>query len=119
MTVIQSNAGKRRIGNGSVTSRKKTFWLTTMMLPGAIWLLLIRYLPMFGIVIAFKNYRAFRPNTFWNNIVRSEWVGLKNFERFFNSAQAWPTIRNTLVLSVYSLVAAFPVAVTVSSPSGR
>ena len=51
----------------------------TMVAPGAIWLLLIRYLPMFGIVIAFKNYRAFKPNTFWNNIIKSDWVGLKNF----------------------------------------
>jgi len=57
--------------------RQKDLWLDTMVLPGAVWLLLIRYLPMFGIVIAFKNYRAFKPNTFWNNIYRSEWVGLK------------------------------------------
>ena len=78
MTTVQTAAPKRRLRG--VTAKKKTFWLTTMMLPGAVWLLLIRYLPMFGIVIAFKNYRAFRPNTFWNNIIQSEWVGLKNFE---------------------------------------
>ena len=44
MTAIQTTAPKRRREYGSVTSKKKTFWLTTMMLPGAIWLLLIRYL---------------------------------------------------------------------------
>ena len=76
-------------------ARKRNFWLTTMVLPGAIWLLLIRYLPMFGIVIAFKNYRAFRPNTFWNNIVRSEFVGLKNFQ-FLNSPDTLVMVRNTL-----------------------
>ena len=65
------------------------------MIPGAVWLLLIRYLPMFGIVIAFKNYRAFKPNTFWNNIIRSEWVGLKNFE-FLKSPDTGIMIRNTL-----------------------
>ena len=71
-----------RVGLGGITSarRKKNFWLTTMLLPGAIWLLLLRYLPMLGITIAFKNYRAFKPNTFWNNIIKSDWVGLKNFE---------------------------------------
>ena len=58
----------------------------TMVAPGAIWLLLIRYLPMFGIVIAFKNYRAFKPNTFWNNIIKSDWVGLKNFFAIFDSS---------------------------------
>ena len=49
-------------------------------IPGATWLLLIRYLPMLGVVISFKNYRAQKPNTFWNNLIKSEWVGLKNFE---------------------------------------
>ena len=61
---------------------KKTLMLLSMVAPGALWLLLIRYLPMFGIVIAFKNYRAFKPNTFWNNIIKSDWVGLKNFQSF-------------------------------------
>jgi len=75
--------------------RKKNFWLITMAAPGAIWLLLVRYLPMFGIVIAFKNYRAYKPNTFWNNIYQSEWVGLKNFE-FLNSPDTAVMIRNTL-----------------------
>ena len=84
--------GRRRL---SSARSKKNFWLTTMVLPGAIWLLLIRYLPMFGIVIAFKNYRAFKPNTFWNNIIRSEWVGLKNFE-FLKSPDTGVMIRNTL-----------------------
>ena len=69
MTALQAK-DRRRLGLRSFAATKKTFWLTTMMLPGAVWLLLIRYLPMFGIVIAFKNYRAFRPNTFWNNIVK-------------------------------------------------
>ena len=94
MTALQAK-DRRRLGLRSFAATKKTFWLTTMMLPGAVWLLLIRYLPMFGIVIAFKNYRAFRPNTFWNNIVKSEWVGLKNFE-FLKSPDTGIMIRNTL-----------------------
>ncbi|MDO5436102.1 MAG: ABC transporter permease subunit [Clostridia bacterium] len=87
-------------GKISSGSRKKNLWLTTMVLPGAIWLLLIRYLPIFGITIAFKNYRAYKPNTFWNNILRSEWVGLKNFE-FLKSPDTLVMIRNTLC---YNLV---------------
>ena len=90
--VSTASSGKHRLPSAR---RKKTFWLTTMMIPGAVWLLLIRYLPMFGIVIAFKNYRAFKPNTFWNNIIRSEWVGLKNFE-FLKSPDTGIMIRNTL-----------------------
>ena len=65
--------------------RKKALLLCSMAAPGALWLLLLRYLPMFGIVLAFKDYRAFKPNTFWNNIVKSEWVGFSNFEFLFKS----------------------------------
>ena len=109
MTTVRNTVPKRR-GPGTVTSRKKTFWLTTMMLPGAVWLLLIRYLPMFGIVIAFKNYRAFRPNTFWNNIVRSEWVGLKNFE-FLKSPDTGVMIRNTLGYNILWIVLGLVISV--------
>jgi len=103
MTTLNPAVPKHRHKLSSVTAKKKTFWLTTMMLPGAVWLLLIRYLPMFGIVIAFKNYRAFRPNTFWNNIVQSEWVGLKNFE-FLKSPDTGVMIRNTLGYNILWII---------------
>ena len=94
-----------RAGLGGITSarRKKNFWLTTMLLPGAIWLLLLRYLPMLGITIAFKNYRAFKPNTFWNNIIKSDWVGLKNFE-FLKGPDTAVMIRNTLGYNILWIV---------------
>lgn len=90
--------------------RKKTLLLCSMAAPGAIWLLLIRYLPMFGIVIAFKNYRAYRPNTFWNNIVQSEWVGLKNFG-FLQSPETGTMIRNTLGYNVLWIILVLVISV--------
>ena len=92
---LSTAAAPRSRAAMGASRRKKNFWLITMAAPGAIWLLLVRYLPMFGIVIAFKNYRAYKPNTFWNNIYQSEWVGLKNFE-FLNSPDTAVMIRNTL-----------------------
>ncbi|MEG0742121.1 MAG: ABC transporter permease subunit [Clostridia bacterium] len=90
--------------------KKKTLLMLSMAAPGAIWLLLIRYLPMFGIVIAFKDYRAFKPNTFWNNIVKSEWVGLKNFE-FLNSPETGTMIRNTLGYNILWIALGLVIAV--------
>ena len=78
-TTLPARQALPRKSTGKASRRKKTFWLLTMVMPGAIWLVLLRYLPMYGILIAFKNYRAYKPNTFWNNIIQSEWVGLKNF----------------------------------------
>ncbi len=96
---MKAASGVRRGGRiAAVLERsqfKKNFWLLTMVLPGAVWLLLLRYLPMFGVVLAFKNYRAYIPNTFWNNIVQSKWVGLDNF-RFLKSPDTAVMIRNTL-----------------------
>ncbi|MDF2538692.1 MAG: binding-protein-dependent transport system inner rane component [Herbinix sp.] len=77
--------------------RKKTLLLITMVLPGAIWLFLLRYVPLFGILIAFKDYKIFSkaPNL-WNNIIHSEWVGFDNFKFLFTSTDSLKMIKNTL-----------------------
>ena len=105
-----ARAGKKKRPALSRSNRKKNLWLMTMVAPGTIWLLLIRYLPMFGIVIAFKNYRAFKPNTFWNNIIKSDWVGLKNFE-FLKSPDTAVMIRNTLGYNLLWIVLGLVIAV--------
>ncbi|MEG1848883.1 MAG: ABC transporter permease subunit [Lachnospiraceae bacterium] len=76
---------------------KKDLIMLTMVAPGAIWLLLIRYLPMFGITIAFKNYKIFtKAPSLINNVMHSEWVGLKNFKFIFATSDSWNMIRNTI-----------------------
>ncbi|MDR0760644.1 MAG: ABC transporter permease subunit [Treponema sp.] len=76
------------------TSRKETlkkyFPLYAMMLPGALYLIVNNYIPMAGIVIAFKQYN------FARGFLGSPWVGLKNFEFLFASSDAWIITRNTL-----------------------
>ncbi len=75
-----------------------------LILPLA-WLIVFRYAPMYGAQIAFRQYSpAF-------GIEGSPWVGLANFERFFNSPKFEPVIINTLVLSFYSLIAGFPIPI--------
>ena len=80
-----------------LTRHKKTLAITVMMMPGAIWLLLLRYLPMGGAIIAFQDYRPHPPNpTLFNNILNSNFVGLDNFRFIFATDRAWIMIRNTL-----------------------
>jgi putative aldouronate transport system permease protein len=77
--------------------KKKTLLLLTMVMPGAIWLILLRYLPMFGVVIAFKDYKIFsKAPSLFNNIIHSDWVGLDNFKFLFMSTDSWNMIRNTI-----------------------
>ena len=79
----------------------------TMVLPGAIWLLLFSYLPMPGIVMAFKKYRlqkppadAFFQNKFVYSLIKSAWVGLDNFKYLTlptNMNQTLTYVRNTVL----------------------
>ncbi len=70
-----------------------------MLLPGLFVLLINNYIPMFGVVIAFKRYRFNKD--FFQSIITSEWIGFKNFEFFFKTPQAFEVTRNTIL---YNLV---------------
>lgn len=80
--------------------RTGTLALTVMMLPGAVWLLLIRYLPMIGISMSFLDYRMpTRKMPFPINLLHSKWAGLNNFKFLFTGDSA-VMIRNTLGYNV-------------------
>ncbi|WP_256759282.1 sugar ABC transporter permease [Cohnella sp. WQ 127256] len=67
-----------------------------------LYLIIFKYVPMYGAQIAFKNFVVTK------GIWGSDWVGLKNFERFIHSYDFWRILKNTLFLSFYNLVASFP-----------
>ena len=76
---------------------KKNLMLLTMVAPVAIWLILLRYIPMAGIVIAFKKYKVYTADpSLINNIVHSNWVGLGNFKFLFTSSDTLLFLRNTV-----------------------
>lgn len=89
---------------------KKTFWqrvyrdryLLLLFLPCLIYYILFKYVPMWGVLISFKDFKPFI------GFMGSDWVGLKHYENFFSNPDAWRIIRNTLFLGVYSLVWCFP-----------
>ena len=84
---------------GSQRSWQTNFALSSMALPGVILLLVFAYLPMIGLVIAFKDYR------FVDGILGSAWVGLENFRFLFGTDTAWRITRNTLAMnSLFILV---------------
>lgn len=97
--------------------RKRNIPLYLMMLPGLLYLIANNYLPMFGIMIAFKkvNYAL--------GILQSPWVGLDNFEFLFKTKDAWMMIRNTvcynLVWIVIDLVIAVFIAICMAEIASR
>lgn len=101
---------KKQIGN------KKTFgqyfrahWqLYVMIAPPIIMLLIFAYAPMYGVILAFKDYKV--SLGIWN----SPWAGdhgLRNFIRFFNNYNFKECLRNTIVLSVYSMLVSMPCSI--------
>ena len=79
--------------------------LYLMLIPVLIWYFLFRYLPIYGVQIAFKDFMPFKG--VWD----SPWVGFKHFNRFFNSYYFWRLIRNTVGISIYTLAVEFPAAI--------
>ena len=86
-------------------SLKASWELLLFCLPGLIITFIYCYLPLWGVQIAFFDYNPRR------GIAGSTWVGWENFERFFQSANAWNIIGNTLILSIYSLAVELPLAI--------
>lgn len=82
---------------------KQNWQLLLFCIPGFIWFICLCYLPMFGALIAFKDYRVYSKN-FFVNLFKSEWVGFKNFEFFFKSNDAYRIIRNTLVYNTIFII---------------
>ena len=98
---LYSGRGKK----GYIRKRLKESWQWyLLLLPGLIYLIIFSYGPMYGVQIAFKDYRATR------GIWGSEWVGLKHFLRFFQHPSFWRMIKNTLSITLYSL-ATFPIPI--------
>lgn len=88
--------------------RKKGHWtrddveLTLLAAPTTIWYLLFCFLPMFGIIIAFKNFRI--HGSFLQSIIKSQWVGISNFKYLFSSSDAFVIIRNTLGYNIVFII---------------
>lgn len=94
-------------------SWSKRFWQTVerdkylymLILPVLIYYVVFHYVPMYGIIIAFKKFQPLK------GILGSSWVGFRYFEEFFTAPYFWRLLKNTLLLSFYSLVWGFPAPV--------
>jgi putative aldouronate transport system permease protein len=95
-------AGKRR------GKPRKYIALFLMMLPGIVYILINNYLPMFGVVIAFKDYN------YSKGIFGSDWVGFQNFEYLFKTADALIITRNTILYNVVFILLNLVIALGVA-----
>lgn len=100
---------KVRVSADSRLSRlRRDRWLYLMLLPGIVYFLLFKYLPMPGALIAFQNYQPFV------GIAKSEWVGFAHFQRFFFESDFQMLFKNTFILALYNLLFFFPAPIIVA-----
>lgn len=83
-------------------------WVYLMLLPVIIYFIVFKYVPMYGIVLAFKDYNVFK------GIMESPWVGFKIFQKIFANKNFWNSIRNTFSLNLLTLAVSFPLTIIVS-----
>ena len=98
-----------KVSSGTVQARvRHNIPLYLMFLPGAIYLLINNYIPMAGLVIAFKQVN-------WNKgILKSPWVGFSNFEYLFKTKEAWNITRNTLGYNIVFIILGTVIAIAVA-----
>ncbi len=87
------------------SKHKALYW---MALPGMLWYIIFRYVPLGGSIIAFQNYNIF------NGIFKSEFIGFAHFLHFFRFPEFWQILNNNLLLGLYDLVIAFPIPIVLA-----
>jgi putative aldouronate transport system permease protein len=115
MQKLVSDPGK--LHTAAVSVRKKPSilgyivvnkWSYLMLLPGALYFLIFKYAPMWGVAIAFKSYQPFL------GFFGSPWVGFDHFQTFFSDPSFWRLFRNTSIFAAYNLFFYFPLPILIA-----
>ena len=99
---------KSRTGKKLTTRIWKSREYYLMLLPATIYVILFCYAPMYGLQIAFKNYKVSL------GVTGSPWIGFRNFTDFFQSYYFGTLLKNTLILSLYTLIVGFPIPIVIA-----
>lgn len=90
---------------GWVKNFRKYKALYVMALPGVLFFIMFRYIPLAGIIIAFQDYKIFK------GVLESPFVGFKHFESLFAYSQFWRVLKNTAIIGLYNIIFVFPVPI--------
>lgn len=93
----------------SSSELKKRLWrnklLYVMLIPGVLYFIIFKYLPMYGLIISFQDYKPYQ------GITGSEWVGMKHFSRLFTEPDFLNILANTLILFGMNILIYFPIPI--------
>lgn len=93
------------IGASFIQYFKRNYDFYILLIPGIIFSLIFRYTPMYGLIIAFKDFNIFE------GFLNSPWVGLEHFKNIFSDPYFYRVLFNTLLISIYKLIFLFPLPI--------
>lgn len=105
MAKTYSKKAYRMTGKDRIKQIKKSKYLYILLIIPFIYYLCFQYMPLYGVLIAFKDYNIGK------GVWGSRWVGLKWFEKFLTDPYFWKLVRNTLLLNIYGLLWGFPIPI--------
>lgn len=94
--------------------RKSDTQLTALVIPTTVWYILFSFLPMFGLIIAFKDYKVTGGKSFIYNVLHSDWAGFKNFDFLIKSNDLFIILRNTIAYNMVFIILGTALAVTLA-----
>lgn len=102
MTAVST---KRALGKERIKKVKKYRVLLFMLIPALVYYIIFHYLPMYGVLLAFKDFKITQ------GIIGSPWVGLRHFEKIMNDTYFYTVLKNTIIISLSKLLFGFPVPI--------
>lgn len=90
---------------------REYYLMYLMLIPGLFFLIVYKFLPLYGITIAFKDYSIFAGKNPLDAIAKSDWVGFANFQRLFASSAFVKVLANTLIINGYKILFLFPIPI--------
>ncbi len=103
--LVPGTNGRVPLGRRIARDFQQNYFKYIIILPVMVWLILFCYKPMYGVLIAFQDYR---PRL---GFLGSKWIGFENFERFFSDPFFGRVLRNTLTISISTILFSFPVPI--------
>lgn len=108
--MVQMSVPKTEKKKTPTLAKRRNKWtrddteLTLLALPTTVWFILFCYLPMFGIILSFKDYKIVQDTNFLVSLLKSEWVGFENFQYFFGLRDFPMILRNTVCYNLVFIV---------------
>lgn len=106
-----SNVDQHLVRKNRSFKNRDQLSLQSMIIPGILFILIFTFIPLYGVIIAFKDYSII---TGIKGIFTAEWVGLDNFKEFVTDINFWNMLRNTIGINLLGLIITFPITILFS-----